>query len=75
MEYVFIVLVFTEYFLSLLLILFEFLSVDKVYKVWFKLGKYSSLKEQGYIHNSFPIYLTIYVIKMLVGPNLGKVRL
>jgi hypothetical protein len=75
MEYIFIVFIFTKHFLSLLLVFFKFLNVDKVYKVWFKLGKYSFLKEQGYIYNLFPIHLTIYIIKILVGPDLGKVRL
>jgi hypothetical protein len=42
---VFIVFVFAKHFLSLLLVFFKFLSVDKVCKIWFKPGKRSFFEE------------------------------
>ena len=75
LEGIFIVLVSTKYFLSLLFTFFKLFSINKVHKVGFKLGKHSSLKKQGYIYNLFPIRLAVYIIKSLIGPDLGKVRL
>jgi hypothetical protein len=55
MEYIFIVLVLTKYFLGFKFILLEFFYINEVYKVRLELGKGSSFKERRGIHDLFLI--------------------
>jgi hypothetical protein len=72
---IFIVFIFAKNLLSLFSIIFKYFSINKIYKIEFKLNKSFSSKERNYIYNLFCTSLNIYLIKILVDVDIGHMTL